>query len=310
MSSAQTKKTPPLPPTTTTTATSSTPLIESSSESTTNDNKLWTVHIANLVAYVLNVVITYAVGATEWWNLPSNAELSAKYQTLVTPAGVAFSIWGIIFVSQFVWVIAQVLPSNRGNLLVIQGVGYNYVGICLAQIAWTIVFALESIILSLVAMISILILLVWTVQRMTPLRAESIGGYWLWKFPLEIHAAWIVAATLVNSNVVLVYLNVTTEYQIIGAWLSLFLLVNVGLYYTTILKLYVFPCVLSWASFFIYKELTNARESITTTFAQETIASIQKTCLGFSILLLVMVVWTLIYNRFYQQQQPRNQPQS
>ena len=49
----------------------------------------------NMLAYLVNLGITYgsltgAFGAT-------NEELSEKYQSLVTPAGYAFAIWGAIY---------------------------------------------------------------------------------------------------------------------------------------------------------------------------------------------------------------------
>jgi hypothetical protein len=43
-----------------------------------------------VLAYALNTVATYGVAG--WWNLPSNVELSLKYQTLVTPVGWAFTM--------------------------------------------------------------------------------------------------------------------------------------------------------------------------------------------------------------------------
>ena len=63
----------------------------------------------NMLAYLVNLGITYgsltgAFGAT-------NEELSEKYQTLVTPAGYAFAIWGAIFTWEGIFAVAQMFPS-------------------------------------------------------------------------------------------------------------------------------------------------------------------------------------------------------
>jgi hypothetical protein len=44
----------------------------------------------NIAAYLLNVVITYGIGVGGFFDLPTNGDLSKKYQTLVTPVGWAF----------------------------------------------------------------------------------------------------------------------------------------------------------------------------------------------------------------------------
>mmetsp|Transcript_37668 Transcript_37668/g.40886 ORF Transcript_37668/g.40886 Transcript_37668/m.40886 type:complete len:88 (+) Transcript_37668:1-264(+) len=50
----------------------------------------------NLLFYILNSLATYSI-QLGWLDLPNNGDLSDKYQTLVTPFGLSFSIWGLIF---------------------------------------------------------------------------------------------------------------------------------------------------------------------------------------------------------------------
>ena len=57
--------------------------------------KLEALNYLNLVAYLVNILITYGIGVAGIFNFPTNGELSIKYQTLVTPVGWAFSIWGV-----------------------------------------------------------------------------------------------------------------------------------------------------------------------------------------------------------------------
>jgi hypothetical protein len=256
------------------------------------------VNIANVVAYILNVAVTYGVGVSGLF--PTNAELSDKYQTLVTPAGYAFSIWGIIFVSQLIWTIFQLLPAYRSKEFVLKGVGYNYVAACLAQILWTIFFSAELIPLSLVAMASILIPLIFIVKATSKIdeSSSSTGLYWLLQFPFEIHAGWILAATLVNMNVVFVAENYSVDIQVISAWISLASLAVVSLY-CTYCQTWVIPCVLAWASFAIKVELSAPRDAIANAFSAETVTAIEFASGILAILVFVAALGAFVYHRLF-----------
>jgi hypothetical protein len=100
--------------------------------------------------------------------------------------------------------------------MVINGVGWYFVWICRAQINCLdgLYFTMQEILLSLIAMISILIPLVIVPLRMAKIKTEDNTTYAILKFPFEIHAAWIMAASLVNANVLLTDLELSTMIQI------------------------------------------------------------------------------------------------
>lgn len=258
------------------------------------------VNIANLAAYAGNILLTF--GFQSLTNYPDNGELSAKYQTLVTPAGYAFAIWGIIFLAQLIWTIVQLTSSYKSNPLVVNnddesgtttGVGYLYVAVCIAQCLWTIVFSIEQIPLSLVAMLSILISLVMIVERQSSYANTTIVEFWLLKFPLDIHCGWIWAASLVNFNVVLVAANTSSQVQTTFAWISLLGAVPaIAIYYTWFKQVWTIPIVLAWASYAISNELSNPRDSITAKFAEDTIGKLRDTSkwLAFGLLALTAVM--------------------
>lgn len=97
------------------------------------DDQINQKNILNAVAYAVNLVVTYGIGVLGIGGLPNNSELSEKYPTLITPAGWAFAIWAIIFISQGVFVVAQFFKKYRADPLVQDGVGYWYVGTCISQ---------------------------------------------------------------------------------------------------------------------------------------------------------------------------------
>ena len=255
--------------------------------------KLQWFNIANLVAYVANAAVTFGVGLTGVLG-PTNAQLSAKYQTLVTPAGYAFSIWGVIFIAQFIWAVAQMLPLFRSKPLVVHGVGFSYLFVCLAQIAWTFLFTLQYITASLVAMIFILIPLINIIASTSRLTHEGILHYFLLKFPFEIHGGWIMAATVVNSNVVLVADGFSTSIQAYVAWASLAVLAMFAIYYS---RTYVVAIVIAWASFAIAVELKHPTNAIAMNFSAGNINWVKRISEILALSILVSVVIQLIMSR-------------
>ena len=218
-----------------------------------NNNKLY---LWNLFAYVLNVAVTYIVGLG-FLNLPSNGELSLKYQTLVTPVGWAFAIWGIIFTLQAIWVLIPLFASQQRETTWITAVGYNYVYVCLAQAAWTLTFTTERIALSCISMLLILFFLVRLVRQLLPLAEHyTVSQYTLRVAPFTIHMAWILAATFVNLNVWLVAEKVVAVVQFYAAVTSLLVLFATALWFLWRKQGgdTVVPTVLTWALLGIFVE--------------------------------------------------------
>jgi len=76
-----------------------------------HDTSLNKYNILNLIAYLVNCFVTFGIGTFGLANRPTNGDISDKYQTIVTPFGTSFSIWGIIFLWQALWVLWQFMPQ-------------------------------------------------------------------------------------------------------------------------------------------------------------------------------------------------------
>ncbi|KAL3908633.1 MAG: hypothetical protein SGILL_008413 [Bacillariaceae sp.] len=261
-----------------------------------SSNRLQAVNYANVIAYIVNLAVVWGAPKA---GLPDNATLSEKYQTLVTPAGYAFAIWGIIFTAELIWTIAQCLPSYRSTVLVTKGVGYYFVWACLAQAIWTVAFGLEKIPLSLLCMVLILIPLLIILNNISRLDAESIGRYWLLKFPFEIHCAWLMAATLVNTNVVFVAVQASSTVQTVAGWTSLVAVILIGIYYTMQRK-WVVPSVLAWATAAIANQLANPKDLIVETFAASTIQQTKIVSWCVAAILLLAMLAKIVHDRFFK----------
>lgn len=283
---------------------SSSPTDSTEAAPTASVPKLQTINYVNVLAYLFYFVVAIGCDKT---GLPDNATLSDKYQTLVTPANYAFAIWGIIFTSELIWTVVQCFPKYRSHELVVKGVGYNFCLASLAQSVWTIFFGLEKIVLSLVAMVSILVpllkILAATTTQTTTTKTTTLSEYWLLKFPFAIHASWIMAATLINVNIIAVFYHAPGAIQTAIGWGSLSILFSVGIY--AIMgkqhraRVWVVPCVLAWASFAIGKELSNPRDKIVATFSEATIVHTKTASTVVAWLLLVAIAVELVKLRFF-----------
>ena len=156
----------------------------------------------NLVAFLVNLGITY--GSLTGAFGKTNPELSEKYQTLITPAGYAFSIWGIIFIWEGVFAVAQMFPSLAASPVVAKITPW-WVSACCFQVGWTLFFAQELIPGSLVCMLGILVSLLTGILRTDLLPEISLKEYFLLRAPFSVHAGWIIAASALNTNVLVDY---------------------------------------------------------------------------------------------------------
>jgi len=154
-------------------------------------------NFSDLVAFVLNFAVTYA-SLTGIFG-PTNTDLSKKYQTLVTPAGFAFSIWGPIFIWEGVFAVTQMFPRFRSTA-VVRAVTPWWLAACVSQVSWTVAFAREAIPLSLVCMLGLLVCLLGVAGNTDGLKMTR-AEYWLLRAPFSLHLGWVLAATAVNANV-------------------------------------------------------------------------------------------------------------
>jgi hypothetical protein len=99
--------------------------------STSHSSKARFLSIANALAFALNTIETAGFGPFSSRFAPNqdNASISNKYQTIITPNGIAFSIWGVIFLSEAIFVALTLLSQReRRHALVLDGVSFWFVG--------------------------------------------------------------------------------------------------------------------------------------------------------------------------------------
>jgi hypothetical protein len=263
-------------------------------------NELRVLKWINVSAYALNVAVTYGIGALGLFDLPTNGDLSAKYQTLVTPAGYAFSIWAIIFVFQALWCIQQFFLTQPALIAAVVQVRCTYLLVVLSQCAWTLTFSNELIPVSAGVMLLILLNLTVIVRSLATLEPPSSSddsakiAPWLYNlravFPFAVHFGWILAASIVNLNVVLVDADLSRAVQLYGGALGGLLVVLLAALVLVWQRYVTAPVVLIWALLGIFVELANPLENIQSTFTTSDIAAVRYGSLAVAAVIAVALV--------------------
>ncbi len=170
--------------------------------------------IFNIIAILAVIIINGISGANGFFG-NTVASISDKYNTMFTPAGYAFSIWGVIYLGLICFAVFQAyrafkVKTDAGFIL---HIGPWMILNSLANIAWIFAWLSENIGLSLVIMLFILATLLIIVVRLNMERWDApfpiIAFVW---WPICIYSGWIAVATIANVAVYLVSIQ----------WLALF----------------------------------------------------------------------------------------
>lgn len=183
----------------------------------------------------------------------TTGEVSAKYPSLFTPAGYTFSIWSIIYLSLFGFIIFQARPSQRNNN-VIAKIHKLFVLNCLANATWIIVWHFDLIILSLLIMIVILFTLVkiYRLIHITDADApRTLSERFFVILPFSLYTGWITVAIIANISVVQIAYGLDSFGIAAIDWTLIKLSVTgaIGAMVVLLRKDIIFGLVLTWAGF-------------------------------------------------------------
>jgi hypothetical protein len=169
-----------------------------------------TYSFLNLVGF-LAVVIVNALAVLLPINNRTTQQLSDKYPNLFVPAGITFSIWGIIYILLLVFIIYQFVVAFRKSSLerdIFEKIGILFFISCIFNVAWIFAWHYEIVWLSLIIMVLFLISLISICVRLAvgrqPVRnSEKI----LVNIPFSVYLGWITIATIANATAFLVKIN-------------------------------------------------------------------------------------------------------
>ncbi|WP_019988731.1 TspO/MBR family protein [Rudanella lutea] len=179
----------------------------------------------------------------------TNGDISRKYQTLITPAGYAFAIWGVIFLGLLAFAVFQALPSERDNerfraagpWIILNGIG---------NAIWSPIFNNEQIGLALLVILVMFVSLLLTMDRLqvgkTRVRRREL---WLARVPFSIYFGWLTVATILNVAVFLKSTNFDLNLLPEAGWAAAVLVIAflVGVFLFNRYRSAFYILVFAWA---------------------------------------------------------------
>ncbi len=137
----------------------------------------------------------------------TTGEISDAFEIYFVPAGYVFSIWGLIYLGLIAFTIFQALPAQRENPRLAR-VGWWVVAANLANAVWIFFWHYQFFPLTLLAMITLLVALLFVYQGLE-IGQNSVpaGERWLARLPFSIYLGWISVATIANISDVLDWVN-------------------------------------------------------------------------------------------------------
>ncbi len=162
---------------------------------------------ANIVFYILTIVINSLAGGTTLIGGRLTAAVSDSNPTLVTPAGYVFSIWGIIYILLGVFVVYQALPS-RSNRGFTEKIGWLFVLSSIINIAWIFVWQFEYLVVSVVLIFLLLASLIAIYVRLGVGKSKvGLDDRLAVHLPFSVYLGWITVASIADVATTLVSLN-------------------------------------------------------------------------------------------------------
>ncbi|AYA38335.1 hypothetical protein D3Y59_15565 [Hymenobacter oligotrophus] len=206
---------------------------------------------SHLWRWLTAAAIFGCIGLNYWWNAsPPNGQnmgaVSAQYPTPLTPAGWAFSIWGLIFLSEAIYAVWQLLPAQRNNPLP-DAVARPLAVANLAAAAWVVCFGYELIALCTALMLLTLgaLVLAYGRARRLVLAGQSAK---LSSWPVSLFMGWISVATVINLTLALRDFGWETPMNatVVLCVALLAVVVALGLIMSNAFRDAVYPLVLAW----------------------------------------------------------------
>jgi hypothetical protein len=206
------------------------------------------------ILFPLVIYVNYLANALPIGGV-STGEVSDLLYNLFTPTGFTFSIWGVIYLSLFIFLISLFRISENqkpfiGKVLLLFNIN------CLLNISWIFAWHYMSFPLSLIIMLCLLYNLI-LISRVVKLHYKDFKSTYLYNitsFSFNIYFGWITVATVANFTGLLV----SYDWDGFGisheVWTSLIIVVATSIATFTFLKnsaiWYLLPIL--WAFYGIY----------------------------------------------------------
>ena len=135
-------------------------------------------------------------------NNTTTGQVSDAYPNIFAPAGITFSIWGLIYLLLAIYTIYQFTKNKE----IFNKINPYFLVSSLANIAWIFAWHYQLIPLSALLIVIILICLIKIADIIKVNKLDSLDKK-LIRLPFSIYFGWITVAVIANITVLLVSLN-------------------------------------------------------------------------------------------------------
>jgi hypothetical protein len=161
------------------------------------------LQILNLLSLIATIIINYMY--SDGGNGGSSmSEISGKYENLLSPAGYAFSIWGLIYLQLILFAGYQaksLFTKNHDDKFVLD-IGPYFITSNIFNAAWVIAFSKDQIGLSVCIMILLFFSLLKIVLNTNMERWDAPFAtiFFLW-WPFSTYFGWVNVAMIANLSI-------------------------------------------------------------------------------------------------------------
>lgn len=148
----------------------------------------------NLILFAGMIVMNYLANALPL-NNKTTGELSDSFPNLFVPAGITFSIWGIIYLLLLIYSVIQFTSSDRNT---IDNISWLFAFTCIFNALWIVAWHYGKLPMSLIIMSGLLISLIYINMAISHLPMGLI------KAAFGVYLGWICIATIANVTALLV----------------------------------------------------------------------------------------------------------
>jgi len=172
-------------------------------------NKNLLLKIIATVTYLGMVTVNFLANSLPI-NNRATGEISDAYANLFAPAGITFSIWGLIYLLLAAYILYQLgllsndKNENRGHLL--KKINLYFIISSVANIFWIFAWHYDYISASVLIMAVLLISLIKISDILNKEKLSKKERLFI-RIPFSVYFGWITVATIANISVFLVSIN-------------------------------------------------------------------------------------------------------
>ncbi|MFP4370224.1 MAG: tryptophan-rich sensory protein [Candidatus Kapaibacterium sp.] len=159
-----------------------------------------------LITYIAMVVVNFLANSLPINNRSTGA-ISDSYPNLFAPAGLTFSIWGLIYILLAGYAIYQFISFgkkvNQSKDRLLKKINYLFIATSIANISWIFAWHYDIIGLSVIIMAILLILLINIADILREEQLAPMENLFI-ATPFFVYFGWITVAAIANMTIFLV----------------------------------------------------------------------------------------------------------